>query len=360
MGANLKGVVCLALLLGAELLINGCSKKPPTPPQKDPWEEGTQVSGGSVSFEPILEEASDILKGNPGVKDITLNLDKDKINKVAQRRDAKLKDYYPEVFGINKEFKPLLVILAKGPGIVTITSPTIGSLAIKLKNQCGRFMVYPDFKIENLFRGTSNEEETVQIEFTDLENKKVLVDRFPVKWSGPNEILVNDDEINDIASIVSNQIRGRAARSPNIATWLKKEAEIMAERNIRYIPSKNATTGWQRINPTKDIIKTGEASCLEAATLIALDAMEAGLKAYIVTASGHAFLGVSKRGENISNAMFIDPILFLNQSNGMKLDIEGGLDAGRAAVEAELVKNKEKVLAIDLEEIEKLYRNTQK
>jgi hypothetical protein len=353
---NPKGVLkyfFLVILLSIVFSNSSCSKRSSIG-KDSPWSEKEQVYGASVSFDPMEQDKAEILKGSSGIKDITMNIDKNKVNKVSQRRDPDLKDVYPEIFGPDKEFKPLFMIIAKGPGIISISSPTIKNITIKIKNQGGRFLIYPKYNIDKLFKD-ENEEEEVEITFTDIENKTRLVDKSTILWSKTREIFLNDQEINDIASIIKTQEQPNNRFSNDPKKWLYEEQALMDSRRIKYEHSMVTPNSWQKIRTTKEILLSHKATSLDAAVLMASDAMNSGLKPYIVTTDGHIFVGISRKKENISQAIYIDSSIFLTENN-ISVDISESIRSAKATIIKEMEKDKEKVLALDIKEVENIYR----
>jgi len=339
----------IALVL---FIVAACSEDRPTLTAPAP-ETPSKPEGGTVTITPKQNQGG----GKPGIENITVNLDGDRINRVNQRRDPIYLHKFPDLFGKKKDFAPLMTIDATGPGIIWIGGDNItGNISVPIKAGPQSVEIYPHFQLASLFQGTSGDKENLSI-FFESGGKASLIDTFPATWSGPDEIFLTNNNIHDIASIVENQPVKPNTTKPELQDWIQKTCEKIIALRIEYnndgIGEKK---GWQHIRNKDEILQTRKANCLDAAVLFASLAEGAGFNAFIMTTEGHALIGVSKK-HDLGSAIYIEGTALLFQKGKPAPNTEAALRLGKKFIDSEFKKNPEKIFALDLPEWEIIYRD---
>jgi len=275
----------------------------------------TETEGGIVIFKKDGEDHK--YPQPPGIKEILINVDNKRINKVNQRRDANLIDRFPSHFGQNKPFKPLITLKAQGPINIEIKGdgPTGRILFhVPKDNQTYNIEVYPHFELKELFKGKAGDKEKIKISQWKKQGFKLHVDTAETQWSGPNDLFLSTKNLTDIAGLIKEYSKERDVKLTNkypsnmsIEELISFLGNKIKNENLRYetdLPYQEGDDrGWQFIRSPKKIRQEKSANCIDIAILTAIYALENNLKPYIWANSGHALCALSYPNQDKEQAI---------------------------------------------------------
>jgi hypothetical protein len=256
----------------------------------------------------------------PGIKEITILLDNNRINKVNQRRNPSLINHpkYSEYFGQEKAFRPLLVLNVQGPMNVEIQGDkTIGNIKFHVKAGLQEVEVYPNYNLKELFQGVAGDKEIIKIYESEDGNFKSLVEEIQAQWSGPDDLFLSSKSLIDLASISTNfkekglpqelkNIDDPNSKNKPIKNWLEDLGEALRKKQWRYetdMPyAEGDGKGWQRIRDGSRILSDQKANCIDIAILISVLSQNKGFDPFIIANSGHSLCAVSEKTKGISES----------------------------------------------------------
>lgn len=321
-----------------------------------PAEKSTK--GAEVNREDLPKEDGE----EPKLSELTIHLDQGKINRVNARRDPAKLTTNPELFGVEKIFKPLVSMVVIGPGKVYIEGdgPT-GQIEFGVDPKKEKIEIYPHYNLQALFGGTEYSKEKINVFFEPKGKEKVMVDSVEVGWSGPREVFLSDKNLSDLASLAEDDRKiDKAPSTENLDLWLQKTAAQLATKSITYVESSGNEAGWQKIKKPEDIDTKRTANCLEMVLWLAAAAEEAGFDGYLITTDGHALVGLSPQGEGLGSAKYVETTLLIKQPNQQTSTLEQALSKGEEEVRDKMKEDQQKILAIGLEEWKTYYRDRPK
>lgn len=250
-----------------------------------------------------------------GINQIIVNLDNKRINRINQRRDAKLINKFPTYFGQNSAFKPLLELKVQGPVNIEIKGdgPTETILFhVPDTPATGEYNVevYPHYNLNKLFSGSPGDIETITISQWKPRGLKQHVDTIKKQWSGPNDLFLSTRNLMDIASLIkefSKDAYNFDIKGKNIENFTQNLGENIKSKDIRYETElaylEGDDRGWQLIRTPIQIEKDKKANCIDIAILTSIKAIQNGFKPYIWANSGHALCAISYQSQNATQAI---------------------------------------------------------
>jgi hypothetical protein len=193
-------------ILSDERIIEGVDKSTNSAEEKklDPsGEENLKVEGAHIIRRPIQTDKT-------GIWDLEILLDKEKINKVNQRRDISKIEERPDLFGVNRDFEPLFTLKANKKGTLEISSKSLGKIAVETSKFPQQIEIYPYFIENSLFEDSLAPEE-VKITFKDGESL-TLIEATNLEFSRSDELFYLDPNLSDIISfstIIEEELEGK-------------------------------------------------------------------------------------------------------------------------------------------------------
>lgn len=277
----------------------------------DLWKESRTVNpertlqGGTARFSPKT------LNAPPGLEGITFLLDNGSANRLHSRRNARLLDITPELFGPDRPFRPLMVLEASGPGNLLIRGdgPT-GVITLPIPKGNYTIEVYPEFLMKELTKGEPGDKENLIFEFEPAKGRKKIVAKETLTWSGPCEIFLSSKNLGDLAALLTNitlKEKPEIETPEELLNFLTKEIK---ERSL-VAESDSATTGWQKLKTDKELLPGANANCLDLALLTAEHALQQGLSPTLIANSGHALCAVAPKGAPLEKATFFEATNYL-------------------------------------------------
>lgn len=279
----------------------------------------------------------------PGNVAITYHLDANKLNRINAHRDAKLIGEYPDLFGENKEFRPLMTVRAYGPGKLTIFGdPATGSLVIPVGTGGEKVEIYPHYKLEELAReGELKEQITVQ--WKD-EISERTVDSRSLPWSSKHEFFLSPTRFGDLAALAWGHGKPWKTRED-----CPRLLQNLGKLNIQYeVPS--VTEGWQRVRTIEEVVREKKANCLDLTVWIAGNSAHSGWLSKIYILGNHSMPGF---GSASSPLILETTALVESKEAGKARDIEQALEEGKANYNKGLQKGARE---IDLDGWRSFYR----
>lgn len=316
------------------------------------------TTGGRVRREVLPDNTpTDGNSVDQGVYELTVHLDQGKINRVNARRNPEKIDTNPDLFGIDKIFKPLITIEAKGPGkIILEGSKNTPEIHIPVSPLKEKIEIYPNYNLSVLFGGQHGEKEKINVYFDNGEEKK-LIESLDVVWSGPREIFLSDKNLCDLASLSQVSVLPETlAKTDNLDLWLELLANDFKEKKIRYIESSGDEQGWQLIKTPKSIMNQNSANCLDMVLWVSSASEAAGFESYLIAMDGHALVAVAPQGKDLGDAKYIETTLLIEQLDNKPSSLADAIKKGSEQVKEKMEKDPEKILAINLKEWKKYYR----
>jgi hypothetical protein len=335
--------------------------------EKSPVEK--KLVGAQIRVTPQEENSKS--KKEKGVWDIKLLLDDQKVNRLNQRRDPELIEKSPELFGVEGEFKPLMIMEAKGPGIIKIRGKLVGNIEIEIGTGIQTVEVYPNYQLEELFGDKPSEIDTLYVIFAD-DSKETLVEKIETRWSSTDEVYMLDSNLNDLVTIVEEKKQATKKEFSDIKVWLKAAALGLEKLKIKE-ESLTENTTWQRVRNSEEIRGEKLANCIDLTVWLARKGAENGFQTYIITLPKHVLLGISnseygKKGETLDTLIYVDtPYLleeyykqegaFEAEKDQLSIRVDKAITTGTNLVNSQFKKEPDKMFALELKEWENMYRN---
>lgn len=296
---SLKPLLILLALLAGALLLKKTGLL---------WEPAT-LQGAYISLHPHTTSLS-----HPQLQEITSFLHGQRVNRIHQRRNPRLLQNQPNLFGPQRPFKPLLKILATGPSTAWITStsatPITPSMTIPIPEGSWEIEIYPDYPIHRLFEGASGERESLQVEFASPQTPRHLAHQLDLEWSGPNDIFLATDSLIDLASLVQTEAEKTPAPPAALEAWAQSLPGALKKTPIRYqydAPESGGTgAGWQSVRTKTQMLQDEKATCLDITAWIAKEALARGLKPYILANSGHTLCAIAEKNGTLAQSIPIE------------------------------------------------------
>jgi hypothetical protein len=178
-----------------------------------------------------------------GISQITFHTDRGKLNRANARRIAGKIRELPELFGPEREFPPLVVIDAQGPGIITVQGePAIGRIQIPVGAKPEKIEVFPGYNQEALKEpGDITEEITIGWRAGETNQK---TGTWSIPWSGPREWFRSSKRWGDLLPLMETQEK--------TIPWEKIQHE-----------TQKSDQGWQYIQSKGEINESLKANCLD-------------------------------------------------------------------------------------------------
>jgi len=311
-----------------------------------------------------------------GIWGIDLLLDKEKINKVNQRRDNSKINDRPDLFGVDGDFRPLFIIHTNKKGILEIKGETLGEIQIETAEVPERLEIYPEFDLEKLFEDTGDQTETIEIVFIEGEARS-LVEKIRLNYSKSNEIYAEDPNLSDIASLSKEMDEELASDTKNKSTLsqikdantlLKAALSGLDKHQIEYEPL-GVRTGFKKIRNPREMREAKRANDLELCLWLASLMSQSNLEPILIVTESKVLLGVQEKGlESGSTVMtYLDPEKLLNRDYGeksglppdelIKWRIDKSMISGNHEVKQNFEQSPNKIFALELNEWENMFRS---
>lgn len=259
--------------------------------QKDKSISDSTSSLSKLAAEVRRKPSDDQKIRTPGVWNLRTHLDDDKINRANQLRNPALLNSYPELFGTEADFKPLLSMEGKGPGLIRIIGTNMDTIEFSLSPSKEIIEIYPYYK--NLFLFGENMGAKEKLEITYIEgSKEELVDKFQMKWSEPREILLTDKNLNDIISLIEDQQPTLPFKFETMKDWLLAATAGLDKYNIKFEEIDGSST-FQRVRTSKEMREDKKATAYDLCVWLASKATEHGFECELIILPNHALIGVS-------------------------------------------------------------------
>lgn len=309
-----------------------------------------------------------------GVWNFQTHLNADKIYKLNQLRNPSLMEYYPELFGINLDFQPLISMEGKGPGKIRVIGTSISPIEFDLEPEKQVIEIYPYYDRSFLAKAIDNAKETLEITYLDGK-KEELVDKFQLKWSGNREIYLKDQNLNDIISLIdSKQLEGNS-QFKNITDWLVAATTGLNKYNIKFEEVTNEKP-FLHIKTSKEMREGKKATAYDLCVWLANKAIENGFNCEIVILPNHAILSVSNKPNQTndlhsSDQSYIETRVLLDKESinqgafeikkNLVLErVNKSIIKGQETIAEQLKLGSENIVALRTEEWDKLYKETKK
>lgn len=255
----------------------------------------------------------------PGDIDITYHLDEEKLNRLNAFRNAKLIEKFPDLFGAEKEFPPLMTVKAYGPGQINIMGdPAAGRIMIPVGPGGERIEIYPHYSLEAL-EDEREIEEQITVQWKDEKGERT-VDTRNLPWSSRRDFFLSPDRFGDLAYL--------AWATGN--TWISqedvpKQMKNLSKSKVAY-ESPQPVGGWQRIRTIGEILRDKKANCLDLTVWVAGNSAHSGWASKIFILGNHSMPGFGAP-ENL--LILESTALIKSDKAGAARTVEQALDEGQ-------------------------------
>jgi hypothetical protein len=336
--------------------------------QKDPQQDALELkeepiglfhSGATIVRIPIESKEE-------GIWGVEIYLDDEKINIVNQRRDTSKISTYSELFGVDRDFKPLFVINSNKRGMLKIRSTRLGEILVETKEGPEKIEIYPEFIKDELFKDTTTNLEKIDILFEDPEGKVSLVERVQIPSSSQRELFTEDLNLSDIASLTKEEgVPTSANKDLGLNDTLLGAMRGLKRYQIKYEYLEDRV-GYKRIRSIEEMKGTGLANDIEINIWIATLLKSQGFSPLMMITKDRVILGI-KDEENISNPslIYLDPKVFIEENKNLnkeglkeeeyKWRLDKSLISGNHLIKEAFTSDPDKMFALDLKEWENLF-----
>jgi hypothetical protein len=305
-----------------------------------------------------------------GIWIVRSHLDKERINRLNKMRDPDAFNSYPELFGIESDFKPLLSLEGKGPGRVRITGESLETMDFEIGPDKEKIEVYPNFRAEFLHSEKTDQREKIEITFIEG-TKENLVDQFRVTWSNQRELFIEDPNLNDIVPLITPNYSDEAPKFKDVKEWLRAACAGLNKYNINF-EEVRPDKPYLRVRTSKEMRESRKANAYDLCTWLATKAIENGFEAEIIVLPYHCLLSVSnypsRDGEIGSQEQsYIETSILLDKEKIVQgafeearditnEKVELALKTGQERVSEEFKRGADKMIALKIKEWYKMYK----
>jgi hypothetical protein len=345
--------------------------------------ESTNVVNKIADPEGMAKEKSAEIKRSPssdekirstGVWNLQAHLNDEKINRLNQLRDPSLLLSYPELFGVDLDFEPLITLEGKGPGKVRIIGTNIDPIELILNSSKEFIEVYPYYKEEFLYSDMKEAEEEIEVSFIEGP-KEELVDKMELDWSNPREVYRGDNNLNDLIAMVDAKPQKGQVRFKNVQEWLMAIIAGLDKYNIHYEDLKE-DDNFLRVRTSKEMRESKKANSYDLCIWLANKAIEHGFSCEIIVMPGYALLAISNapistkdlssiEQSYIDTKMLLDKKTisqgaFEKERNIILERVNHAIETGQKRINEQFELGADNMIALKVEEWDKLYREENK
>jgi hypothetical protein len=351
---------------------NGGPIKVKEPEEEEKAVEDPKRTKESKSAEIKRSPSTDERIRTPGVWNLEVHLVDDKINRLNQLRDPSLMSSYPDLFGIDLDFEPLLSMEGKGPGKVRITGTNIDPIEFNLGNEKERYEIFPYYNMGFLTTDIEDAKEKLEILYVN-ESKEELIDKLQTTWSNERELNISDKNLNDIISLVDADRPEGELKFKDLKNWLIAATGGLDKYNIKFEEIKGDEP-FTQIRTSREMREDKRATAYDLSIWLANKAIEHGFDCEIIILPKHALISVSNvpREKNalkspeqsyIETRVLLDKETisqgaFEKERNILKERVDESLKVGQETINEQFKLGADNMIALKIEEWDKLYRDT--
>jgi hypothetical protein len=217
-------------------------------------------------------------------------------------------------------------------------------------------------------------EEEIEVSFIEGP-KEELVDKMELDWSNPREVYRGDNNLNDLIAMVDAKPQKGQVRFKNVQEWLMAIIAGLDKYNIHYEDLKE-DDNFLRVRTSKEMRESKKANSYDLCIWLANKAIEHGFSCEIIVMPGYALLAISNapistkdlssiEQSYIDTKMLLDKKTisqgaFEKERNIILERVNHAIETGQKRINEQFELGADNMIALKVEEWDKLYREENK